>query len=235
MMTRLVRKLTMAFALLGALAVASCGDSDAEHRKAFAQFLQTRIVDKPGLHVPQLTEDERKSFGSYAAHYAVITDFHTAMNDSVSPKVNEAMRKGGFTSAGELVTRKGDIEIARTTINQMAAALDGSLAKADTAHAGLDQPDDLKPVYDQAYERSVTQPAATFKSIVPVLETVFTQALDLGAYLEQHKSVITISGPALQVTDPAVLKEVNAKLQQLQSSQQSVLKAQQDMVRMIRG
>ena len=45
-------------ALLAVVLVA-CDDEPAE-RKAFIAFLQTRIIDKPGLHVPHLTGDEAK-------------------------------------------------------------------------------------------------------------------------------------------------------------------------------
>ena len=34
--------------------LAACGDKEPEQRAAFTQFLQTRIVDKPGVRVPKL-------------------------------------------------------------------------------------------------------------------------------------------------------------------------------------
>ena len=38
------------------LVLAACGSKEPEQRAAFTQFLQTRIVDKPGVRVPKLTE-----------------------------------------------------------------------------------------------------------------------------------------------------------------------------------
>ena len=75
------------------LVLAACGSKEPEQRAAFTQFLQTRIVDKPGVRVPKLTEEEKKSFGDYAAQYAVITDFNAAMDASVKPMGN-LMQKG---------------------------------------------------------------------------------------------------------------------------------------------
>ena len=44
------RRAIFLFALVGfALSLAGCGE-EAAQRKAFIQFLQTRIIDKPGLH-----------------------------------------------------------------------------------------------------------------------------------------------------------------------------------------
>ena len=75
------------FALLG-LVLAGCNDEPAE-RKAFITFLQTRIIDKPGLHVPHLTPEEEKSFGDYAKQYAVITDFNDGLDKSVAGPMAE--------------------------------------------------------------------------------------------------------------------------------------------------
>ena len=43
-------------------------NKEAEQRKAFTAFLQTRVLDKPGLRVPMPTEEEKASFGDYAKH-----------------------------------------------------------------------------------------------------------------------------------------------------------------------
>ena len=45
-----------------ALALPCCSPPAAtrnEQRAAFTQFLQTRIIDKPGVRVPQLTAEEK--------------------------------------------------------------------------------------------------------------------------------------------------------------------------------
>ena len=52
--------------------LAACGHDEVAQRKAFMEFLQTRIIDKPGIGVPQPTDDAARSFGVYAKHCAVI-------------------------------------------------------------------------------------------------------------------------------------------------------------------
>ncbi|HWT30478.1 MAG TPA: DUF3053 family protein, partial [Propylenella sp.] len=61
----------LTWVVIAALALAGCGASDAEQKAAFSEFLQTRVLDKTGIHVPQLTDEERESFGQYAEHYAI--------------------------------------------------------------------------------------------------------------------------------------------------------------------
>lgn len=208
------------------LGLAGCGDKEADQRKAFVTFLQTRILDKPGIHVPQLTADEREAFGPYAEHYAIITAFHATMNESVSPRLASAMSKGAISSIGDIVERRGDLETAKAAIDAMAAALGDDVARADAAYHKLAQPAEVKAVFDQAYDRLVVATAAAFSGIVPVADQVFAQALDLGAYMQQHRDRVSISGGSLRVSDPATLNAVNAKLQALQASQGAAQAAQ---------
>jgi hypothetical protein len=56
-----------AFALTGtlvlALATAGCFDNEPQQRRAFIAFLQTRIIDKPGLHIPIMSDHDVADFG----------------------------------------------------------------------------------------------------------------------------------------------------------------------------
>jgi len=223
------------FAAAAALLLTGCGPSDAQQRQAFIAFLQTRILDKPGLHVPHLTDEERASFGHYADQYAIITDFNSTMDDSVSPKLKAAMDAGSITSLTDVVTHRAQLQAAKAAIDAMAGTLGGDLARADAAHAKLDQPADVKPVFDKVYDRLVTQPAGAFKAIVPVADTVLGQTIDLGNYITEHRSAVTLSGPMIVATDPAVRESINAKLQALQASQQAVQAAQERLQAVVRG
>ncbi len=201
------------------LALAGCGDGEADQRRAFITFLQTRILDKPGIHVPQLTDEERRAFGPYAGQYAIITTFHAVMNDSVSPQFAAVMNRGAIRSMDDLVARRDDLQQARSTLAGLSAALKGDVAQADAAHGKLDQPADLRPVFDKAYGRLVTEAAANFAAVTPAADQMFAQALDLGGYLQSHH--VALVGGTLQVRDAATQAAVNAKLQSLQASQQA--------------
>ncbi|MFM9926216.1 DUF3053 domain-containing protein [Variovorax sp. H27-G14] len=216
-------------------ALVACGNKEAEQRKAFTTYLQTRVLDKPGIHVPKPTAEEKASFGDYAQHYAVITDFNEGMNQSVSQPMTQIMAKGGLRSIGDLVSRRDDIKSAKDGLAGLRTALDQQTAKADAAHAQLKQPDDLKQVYDKAYEKTVTAPSATFKEVFPALDAVFDSALAIGNYIEQNKSKIQISGSTVSVTDPVVQAEFNKMLQQLNGQSSAINAAQRKMQAMVRG
>ncbi|MDQ0572718.1 hypothetical protein QFZ42_004552 [Variovorax paradoxus] len=235
MKKNLVRFNALCLCLAFGVLLAACGNKEAEQRTAFIGFLQTRVLDKPGLRVPTPTADEKASFGDYAQHYAVIADFNEGMNKSVSQPMGQVMAKGALRSIADLASRRDDLKAAKEGLGGLRTALDQELAKADAAHAKLKQPDDLKQVYDKAYEKTVSAPAATFKEVFPALDTVFVGALAVGDYIEQNKSKIQVSGSTVTVTDPAVQAQLNKMLQDLNGHSQAINAAQAKMQTMIRG
>lgn len=207
------------------LVLAACGNKEPEQRAAFMQFLQTRIVDKPGVRVPQLTDEEKKSFGDYAAQYAVITDFNAGMDASVKP-MGSLMQKGAVRSLNDVIARRDDIKTVQTALKDMGEALTKEQGKADAAHAQLKQPEDLKAVYDKAYDKTVTVPANTFREVLPQISGTLDSSLKVAEYVEAHKTQIDLSGPAPRVQDPTVLAELNKLLQELSAQAQKVQQAQ---------
>jgi hypothetical protein len=217
-----------------AIVVTGCDDEPAQ-RKAFIAFLQNRIIDKPGLHVPHPNPEEAKSLGGYAAQYAIITDFNDGLDRSVAKPMQEAINRGAVHSIDEVVTRRADFLAARDGIAQLRAALDKQLAAADAAHAALKQPDDLKPVFDQAFERDVTIPARAFANIVPDLSQALTAIVDLGDFLDQHKDAVKIAGATLQTSDPTLQPQLAALVNALTAKNQAIAEAQQHLRAMING
>ena len=154
-----------------AIAATAC-DSEPAQRKAFIEFLQTRIVDKPGVHVPKPNADQTGAFGPYAKHYEVITEFHGGLDQVVTKPLQRAL-EAAPRSLDQLAPRRKEIAEIRGGMAGIRAALDKQLATADTARAALQQPDDLKKVYDAAYDRVVTQPANTNpKPMISVSKTI---------------------------------------------------------------
>lgn len=217
------------------LALAGCGSKEPEQRAAFIQFLQTRVLDRPGVRVPKPTDEQKKPFGDYAQHYAVIADFNESMNQSVGQPMEAVIAKGSPRSIGDIVARRDDIRTAREGVKQMRTALDANLAKADAAHAALKQPDDLKAVFDKAYEKTVTLPAATFREVFPALDAVLGGAVRIGDYIEAHRAQIQIAGNAITVNDAKVQAELNAMLQELNGHANAINAAQRKLRTVVSG
>ena len=91
----------MALVWLAAALLAGCSQ-EPKQRAAFIDFLQTRILDKKSGVVPILTKQDKDTLGDdYAKQYAVIQDFHEALNDTVSKPASDLLSKGSFNSIGD--------------------------------------------------------------------------------------------------------------------------------------
>lgn len=210
------------------LALIACGNDEPKQRAAFTEFLQTRIVDKPGVRVPKLTAEESKAFGDYTTHYAVISDFNGGMDAAAKP-LSGLLQKGAVRSLNDVIDRREDIKTAQAGLNDMGTQLKEQKAKADSAHAQLKQPDDLKVVYDKAYAKTVTVPADTFLEVLPQINGTLDSSLKVADYVTAHKEQIDIKGPVVTVKDPKVQAELNTLLQELNNQAQAVQKAQQKL------
>jgi len=214
-------------AVLIVFALFGCGDNEAMQRKAFIEFLQSRIVAKPEIHLPKLTADETAAFGDYAKHYAVIADFNTGLDREVSKPLHQAVAAGAPRSLEDAVGRRQDIATILGGMAAINAALDRQLAIADAAHAALKQPEDLKPVYDAAYDRDVTQPAKAFAEIFPDAAGAMKDFLEFADFVEQHHGAIRIQGSQIQVTDAALQPPLKKMIDGLSGRQEGIQKAQE--------
>jgi hypothetical protein len=200
-MTVISRRLASIAALfLLAVGLVACGNSEADQRKTFIEFLQTRIINKSGAHVPRLSAGETKSFGLYADHYALIPNFSEEMTKAMAgaSKISETAAP---SSLQELLARRQDVKAMADAMTNVATQTRKNLADADDKRAALKQPDDLKLVYATAYERTVTAPAQQFLATIPIATDVIQASLRLADYLDSRRATIKISGSSIQTND----------------------------------
>lgn len=216
------------------LALSGCGDKEPAQRKAFIDFLQTRILNLQTIAVPQLTEKERKDFGKYSDDYGLITDFHSQMNEEMNGSLGPV-----FASLNETVTVDKLLE-KRDELQKMAESSKNWREKlvvlrkqADTRHAALKQPDDLKKVYDQAYEKVVVQPSAVAEQAFTLLPKVLTLVVAKADFIKAQGKNVTISGNRLQFDKQATLDKYNAIQQQLVPLNAELIKLSAEMQKMV--
>ena len=184
--------------------------------------------------MPKPSADESKAFGPYNDHYAVITNFNGAMDSAVKP-LGSLLQKGAVRSLNDITSRRDDIKAVQTGLNDMGVQLQEQKAKADSAHAQLKQPDDLKVIYDKAYDRTVSVPAETFLQVLPQINGTLDSSLKVADYVDAHKAQIEINGPIVKVNDPKVQAELNALLQDLTAQAKTVQQAQAQLQTVMLG
>lgn len=216
-------------ALLAGLLLAACSPGEADQRKAFIAFLQTEVLAQPGVRLPRPDAEKQKSFGDYAAHYAIIPRFHDRMNESVAKPMQQALAGSMPRSIEEVVNRKADLAAVRAGFVKMREALDAATTEADKERAALKQPDDLSSVYGQAYAKLVTQPAGTFREVFPITDETFGAILDLANLIEANKAAIKLNGSQIQIANPALQAKVQAALTAMSAKQQAMNAAQQKL------
>jgi hypothetical protein len=178
----------VALAILS-LSLGGCGDEPAQ-RHAFIDFLQRRIIDRPGLHIPIMSEQDIKNFGPYADQYKIMNGFHHQVDRTISQDLARAMQIGTPRSIAELPGKREIFPIVRQGMAKFKAEIETAQAQADAAHAALKQPPDLKAVYDIAYSRMVSTPAAVFLDLVPSILDALKPVEELAEFLEQNRDAI---------------------------------------------
>jgi len=207
------RLLALAVIVIVALPLAGCFDNEPQQRRAFIAFLQKRIIDKPGLHIPILSEKETADLGSYASQYRIMNGFHHELDATIDKDLTRAMQIGTPRSLEELASHRDIYPLVRSGMANMKASLDKAEAAADAAHTALQQPPDLKAVYDIAYERMVTKPARVFRELGPMILNTLPAIEELAAYLDEHRAVIEFRGGAPATNDAGVRTKLAALIE----------------------
>lgn len=202
-------------ALVGfALLLAGCFGQEPAQRKAFIEFLQTRIIDKPGLHIPIMSDQDVANFGPYADQYRIMNGFHHRLDAAISKDFARAMQIGSPRSIEDLVQHRAMLPIVTQGMTTMKTAIDKALADADAAHAALKQPPDLKVVYDQAYEHMVTKPANVFRELIPIMVSGLPVIEKLAAFLDEHRNAIEYRGGMPFTRDARLRPQLDALMQE---------------------
>lgn len=225
----LTRRAALVGVLLAAVGLAGCGDKEPEQRKAFIEFLQKRVIDNRTIANPVLTEKERDAVGPYAAHYQVILDFHSGMDDVVNPlKDNSLNQKLGSMSG--LQNNWKEIGNARVTLGKLPEAMDIQVEKAKTARAALKQPDDLKTVYDQAFDKKVVITADIIRKYLAMQDQALLSAEELGRFLDENKDKFTLTGATIQVNDQSVFPKIQAMQKKYNDNARAMMAARQSVM-----
>jgi hypothetical protein len=216
------------------LTLAGCSDSEEKQAEELRKFLQTRVLDRQGVGVPKPNEDERKTFGRFAADYDIILKFNETMNASVNSKISDVIRRGSFTRVQDVIDRKADIVTARDAMRAMAVAMDGAIKDAASQKDALKQPDVLKAAYDKTFDRLITTPADVMRGVFPAAENVFSQSLEFADFLSANKADFKFNGPLVETSKPMLLNEFNRRAKAMQETGAGLMEAQRKLQALVR-
>lgn len=208
------------------LIMTACGNKEPQQRADFITILQTQVITPEGAKIPKLTDEERKQIGIYADHYQILTDFEQAM-DSRMNKIGDSLQKmGQLKPSSDPQKDLESIVQIKSIINEMGTGLNEEFAKAKINKEALQQPDDLKIVFDQAFEKALVKPINALSAVVNKVDEVLEAQKNLHEFVLANKSKIDLSGQAIVIKDESIqarlqelINEANQKLTELQAAQ----------------
>ncbi|MEI2266739.1 DUF3053 domain-containing protein [Erwinia sp. CGal63] len=220
------RLLAPFIALLLVFQLAGCGDKEADQRKAFIDFLQNTAM-RSGEHLPALSEDQKQRFGNYASDYAIVYGFtqqvNRAIDSGLKPVVDEL---SAIRTPQDYLTRRESLRQASGSLDVLAQQIQTAKTQADSSKAGLKQPAELKTVYDNLYNKVVTQPATTLLPLLPALQKLSQDAVQTGDFLQQQGSQVTFNGQTVQFPSQQQATQYNTLMSNISANAQALGQAQ---------
>ena len=217
--------------ILITVGLAACGDSEADQRKAFIKYLDD-INHRVGVHFLVPTQEDRVGFGDYMRHYTVILDFNKDMK-IIFNDYTDAMKKIGIgpnsraQTLEQMVARRQDFPVMKEVTTKTMQAIDARLAKVNAERGVLQQPDDLKAVYNTAFDKLITAPVQAMIASDKALLDLTDSSMQLADYINDHRGKVTVAGSQIRANDAKTLAEVNALIK----AHQEVMKRFQDAQR----
>lgn len=220
------RWLAPVWVVMVVMQLAACGDSEGDQRKAFMEYLQNTVM-RSGQNLPTLSEDQKQKFGNYANDYQVLLTFsHQVKQDvsnSLAPVINTL---GDIRVPQDYVQQHDALAQELGALNMLGQRVQSAQAQADTAHAAMKHPEDLKAIYNQAYDSIVTRPANGLTPVIPALAGFAQEVVQVGDYLIQQGNQATFNGSQVQFPTQQQVTQYNTMMSGLATKQQVLQRAQ---------
>lgn len=221
----LARSGIMLAGVLIVLQLTACGDKEGEQRKAFIDFMQNTVM-RSGEHLPSLSENQKQSFGPFAGDYAILYGFSQQVNKTVDqgmrPVVDEL---SAIRVPQDYLSRRDSLAQATSALTVATQQLESAKMQADKSKAGLKQSDDLKKVFDTAYDKVVTQPAAQLIPLLPKLQALSQDAVKTGEFLQAQGRRVSFNNGGVQFPTQEQATQYNSLMTSLSANVQALTQA----------
>ncbi|MDU2940407.1 DUF3053 domain-containing protein [Superficieibacter sp. 1612_C1] len=212
-------------ALLMVVSLSGCFDKEGDQRKAFIDFLQNTVM-RSGEHLPALTTDQKKQFGPLVTDYAILYGYsqqvNQAMDEGLRPVVDSV---NAIRVPQDYMTQREPLRQANGSLGVLSQQLQNAKMQADAAHSALKQGDDLKPVFDQAYEKIVTRPADALQPLIPAAQIFTQQLVQVGDFVAQQGTQVGFAANGIQFPTSQQASQYNSLIGPLASQHQAFTQA----------
>ncbi|PVZ83766.1 DUF3053 domain-containing protein [Serratia sp. S1B] len=220
------RWLAPVFALLVVMQLTACGDKEPEQRKAFIDYLHNTVM-RSGVHIPTLSEDQKQKFGTYVSDYAILVGFSQQLSKSVEASLTPTLDQiNQIHTAQDYIAKRDTLQQSLGALNLLGQQIQSAKLQADTARAALKQPDDLKAVYSQVYDKIVTTPTNTLMPVIPTTTSFVQELVQVGDFLQAQGNQVSFNNGGVQFRTQQQVAQYNTMMSNLVAKQQDWLNAQ---------
>ncbi|CAI1903042.1 DUF3053 domain-containing protein [Serratia proteamaculans] len=220
------RWLAPVLALLVVMQLTACGDKEPEQRKAFIDYIQNTVM-RSGAKIPTLSEDQKQKFGNYAGDYAILVGFSQQLSKSLDASLTPALDQiNQIRTAQDYMSKRDTLQQSVGALNLLGQQIQSAKSQADTARAALKQPDDLKAVYNQAYDKIVTGPANALMPVIPTTASFVQDLVQVGDFLRTQGNQVSFNNNGVQFRTSQQATQYNTMMSSLVAKQQDLLNAQ---------
>ncbi|WP_426446498.1 DUF3053 domain-containing protein [Siccibacter colletis] len=185
-------------ALLMVVSLSGCFDKEGDQRKAFIDFLQNSVM-RSGERLPTLTADQKKQFGPFVSDYAILYGYSQQLNQAMDAGIRPVVESVNVIRVPQdYMTQRDALRQANGSLNVLSQQLQSAKMQADNARSGLKQNEELKPVYDKAYDKVVTAPANAMQPLIPAAQTFTQQLVQVGDFIAQQGTQVGFVANGIQ-------------------------------------
>lgn len=225
-------KLTLRVFCLVLLTLSGC-DDEASERHAFIDFLQQHIIARPGVHLFLMNAELKKACGRYVSHYQIILDFHHDLD--LAPLERVAHLRREISDLNDFGAHRDDLRALRQAVPEMISLVDKKIETVNAARAALQQPSDLKEVYDKAFDRLVTRPATLFRKMLDLLPSSLDAMIAVGDYVAKNAAVIRVVGMDATSVDPVVQRHVRELVEAMHQNDKAATDLKREFEALLSG
>lgn len=211
--------------VLVSLLLVGCINREPEERASFISWLQGQLIDAPDARVPVLDAAQHKALGDYVEQYQLLIDFQ-ALTHAQMTQLAKTFEDERLDAVAQLQARRDILKADFQALVAGRAAMQQAQARALVVRADWKQPVDLQPVYSRAYDKVVTIPASVLSELTATALAALDDALQVSDFLSEHSDQVTIQDDSAAVRDPSVQRQINQKLEALNSHATAVAHAQ---------
>lgn len=206
--------------LVTGLHLSGCSDPEPRQREAFIVFLQTEIINKSRVNLPPLTSQKQEEIGSYLQYYQLLTSFNQQLKIVFTPLEQSIRAIQPMNTVSQLIDQQQQINDVLANIKMTQQAMDKVIISSKEAYDALVLPEEVKKVFDDAFNKVVINEVEMAKQVLPLMTNVYTSMQRVIDFVELKGNKLSINNASIQFSTPEDLDTFNQLYRSMQDAYQ---------------